>query len=286
MPKKIDLTGKVFGRLTVLNEDTKRDSSGNVYWKCKCKCNKIKIIAGRLLRNGDIVSCGCYHKEIAGKAQQYDLTGMEFGRLTIIQRDRVDKVRGSYWLCQCQCGNSKIIRQNSLVLGLTNSCGCLNHDTAKRRTDLKGMTFGRLKVIEYSGSVKSGSKGLDAAWLCKCQCGAEKVIRGRSLSNNKTLSCGCYIRELSTTHGLSQTKEYRRAEARRRTISKKQRTPSWANNLNILNFYKNKPKGSHVDHIIPLHNKLVCGLHVEENLQYLTVLENLSKSNKFNPDDF
>ena len=58
--------------------------------------------------------------------------------------------------------------------------------------------------------------------------------------------------------------------------------PAWADLQEIKEFYNNCPKGYHVDHIIPLTNEYVCGLHVIENLQYLPAHENIAKSNKFN----
>lgn len=59
------------------------------------------------------------------------------------------------------------------------------------------------------------------------------------------------------------------------------RKPKWANTEQIRQFYVNCPEGFHVDHIIPLRGKLVCGLHVIENLQYLPAIENIKKGNRY-----
>lgn len=79
-------------------------------------------------------------------------------------------------------------------------------------------------------------------------------------------------------------KESYRAHCAKRWAKKKQRTPLWADLDAIHEFYKNCPEGYEVDHIVPLQGELVSGLHVLNNLQYLTPRENTSKNNHFEPE--
>lgn len=62
-----NLTGQVFGRLTV--EGVAYQKSNTTYYRCKCKCGKTKVIRGTLIKNRSIQSCGCLRKE-AGKARK------------------------------------------------------------------------------------------------------------------------------------------------------------------------------------------------------------------------
>lgn len=104
-----------------------------------------------------------------------------------------------------------------------------------------------------------------------------------------------YERDLYWNRGLREKKQayysdpnvkpmYAARTAKRRA-RKLQATPAWANLEVIKEIYLNCPEGHHVDHIVPLQGKNVCGLHVEYNLQYLPASENMSKGNKFDEAD-
>lgn len=74
--------------------------------------------------------------------------------------------------------------------------------------DLTGQRFGRLTVLERAENTPSGQ----ARWLCCCNCGNLKVIRGQSLRSGITQSCGCLRQErllaANTTHGNSNSRLY------------------------------------------------------------------------------
>lgn len=56
--KKIDLFGKVFNRLTVI-EDVGRGKQGHVLWRCECSCGNSVVTCSADLRQGNTQSCGC-----------------------------------------------------------------------------------------------------------------------------------------------------------------------------------------------------------------------------------
>lgn len=77
------------------------------------------------------------------------------------------------------------------------------------------------------------------------------------------------------------SKELKRAVCAKQRAKKLRATPAWADLKAIEEFYRHCPIGYEVDHIVPLQGKLVSGLHVLNNLQYLPASENRKKSNKF-----
>lgn len=75
------------------------------------------------------------------------------------------------------------------------------------------------------------------------------------------------------------------AAINRRRAAKLKATPAWADYEKIKEIYRMaKEKGMHVDHVYPLQGKLVCGLHVHQNLQIIAPVDNRRKSNKM-PDE-
>jgi len=216
--------------------------------------------------------------KIGGRA--IDLRGQVFHRLTVLRLSE-RRLRGLVtWVCKCDCGQTKLATTHDLRITGIRSCGCYFREAVSnaQKVDLTGLRIGKITVLRCTGE-KQGGKYL---WECLCDCGTITLGASNNITRGHKKSCGCE-RGGKPTHGLSKYRWYKNFVNALREAGKKLRTPPWANLKAIRDIYKLCPRGHHVDHIIPLHGKLVSGLHVPHNLQYLEPRENSSKHARFEP---
>ena len=173
----IDLTGKQYGELTVIEKDIELSKQKKrIYWKCRCSCGREKSVrADGLPRTNTCGQCA------------NDFMGRRFGRLVVIDRAENDKFGHRHWVCKCDCGNIKIVKADSLKRGHTQSCGCLHSEVvhSMKFIDLTGQKFGKLTAESYHA--ESGK----VYWKCKCDCGNYTTVVSQNLKNGHTQSCGC-----------------------------------------------------------------------------------------------
>lgn len=197
MPKFIDLTGQKFGKLTVVERVGSR--KGSVTWRCTCECGGEAIVTSNCLRTGSTKTCGC--------SKRFIEVGETYGRLTVLERlnERTNSKRILY-LCKCSCGNT-VKRTVTNILGTkVPSCGCVQHEV---KIGMVGKRFGRWTVIERASKEVKG-----VYWLCRCDCGTERVVNGRMLRTGCSVSCGCYAREASSQRMKDLTPDEKKKFAR------------------------------------------------------------------------
>ena len=124
-PRTKNLTGMKFGKLTALRPTADRSECGDVIWECRCDCGKLTRVRAHSLLRETTQSCGCLRAERIFQSHGRDLAGQRFGRLTAIRPTKERRCAVVVWECKCDCGNTKLVRGDSLVTGNTKSCGCL-----------------------------------------------------------------------------------------------------------------------------------------------------------------
>lgn len=143
----------------------------------------------------DIIYLQVIEKNINKMGKIKDLTGKQFGELTVLFRtDKRTSDRRVIWVCQCSCGNIVEVNSHSLITGNTKSCGCLfkQHLNKMHRDNIINLSqqrFGKLIALEPTDE-RCGSSVI---WKCKCDCGNICYVSSIHLKDNSTISCGCAL---------------------------------------------------------------------------------------------
>lgn len=157
---------------------------------------------------------------------------------------------------------------------------CKMHANAKWRQD------NRLRVSEYNARYNAANKERIAEWHARPE--NKELQRSRSTEwakANPEKIASAQKKHRANNPGRNN------ASAAKHKAAKILATPNWANSFFIAEAYRlaslrTKMLGFawHVDHIVPLRSKIVCGLHWERNLQVIPGTVNCSKSNRRWPD--
>ncbi len=206
--------GKQFGHLLAVSAiETDPNTGDPVIYDCKCmKCGKEHIH----VLDRDLIT---YKVRCCENCDRNDLTGMRFGRWTVIKRIENASVspRNPWgrpcYECKCDCGKIGAVTSSCLISGKSKSCGCLSSELAamRRFKDLTGQTFGRLTVIkrvENSNPTPTNPNGR-YMYECKCDCGNPTpiMVSATHLRSGHTQSCGCLKREKLLAANIKWTEE-------------------------------------------------------------------------------
>jgi hypothetical protein len=158
-----DLTGQVFGELTVLQKAEYQRKNGGIWWLCKCSCGAEYEVPGTLLMTGRRTHCGS--KIHSRNYATTDITGRRFNRLTALYPTEQRDDKGSViWHCRCDCGNELNVSYNNLVYCNMKSCGCQKkeHDQSLKEllTHVDGTSLDMIRSKKIPKDNTTGYKGV------------------------------------------------------------------------------------------------------------------------------
>lgn len=136
MSKRLEVeVGDIYNEFTVLEviEDPKRRKV-----RVRCSCGNEELKALHPVYHGTAKYC----ERCSYVKRRKDITGERFGRLVCLER--VEESKDTYkeysWLCQCDCGKTKIVSRCALKSGGTVSCGCYFEDNKSKFNVSHGMS--------------------------------------------------------------------------------------------------------------------------------------------------
>jgi hypothetical protein len=278
MGKFIDLTGKQFGRWTVI-EEAGRNVRGNALWLCRCSCSGTeKIIVGACLRNGSSNSCGCLQRERVSQSNKGKQKVWKSGKHPMQGKPRSEETKNKLRLANIGKHYSEEAKKN---MSLSQTGRKHTEETKKKMRVAQGgenhPMYGKHHTEEARRKMSKSRTGLfvgekGSNWNPdREQVKLNAKIRSimgellRRVVRNKT----------DRTHVMLG---YKKEQLIQRIESQFKPGMTWDNH---------GLKGWHIDHIIPVSwfvkkgttdPKIICAL---DNLQPLWAKENLSKNNKY-----
>lgn len=130
--RRIDMTGRKYGRLTAIGLD--RIENGHTFWKFRCDCGKTVVIDGWGARSGKIKSCGCFNAERIKKQRKFNEYKIVDGYVKVKLNDENhmlcdiedwERFNGHYWFMNdagyavCETMKTGTLRFHKLVTGTT-----------------------------------------------------------------------------------------------------------------------------------------------------------------------
>lgn len=138
--------------------------------------------------------------------EKVNLIGQTFGRWVVLSKAPSAKDYLHRWLCRCKCGIEKIVIGHTLLSGKSRGCQyCMTHGAP---VDLTGRIFGKWTVLKRASAMRGSKKH---RWLCKCECGKEKIVLGGTLlsgTSHGCLSCRAQCRKGKSNPNWKRGKWY------------------------------------------------------------------------------
>ena len=245
--------------------------------------------------------------------------GDKVGALTVIAASQ-SSMNGAAFECRCDCGRLVTRRAADLrkaqKRGSFSTCGCGRAAAMASKTGQKKCP--RCEVEKsLSEFAKDSRAKLGVQVYCRDCCAIWRqenadylqAAKAKDYKENRPARIAANLKAQRRNKAASnaRSKKWREANqekrkesvkawarrnrprmnafAAKRRAAKRSATPSWADNETINDFYLEASElGLEIDHIVPLQHPLVCGLHVEHNLQAIPMRLNRQKSNNYWPD--
>lgn len=204
--------------------------------------------------------------------KKINLIGQQFNNLTVIEA--APSNNGTFWKCQCSCGNFHVVRGSNLRSGYTTKC-----KECQKAKDFTGLTFGKLYVIRKIDRQYNQNR-----YECRCECGKKHISTQSSLRRGLATKCfSCATRKDIfgiPKHYLSELKKNAIDRNLEFTVS-----PEYLGNLIIKQNYKCSLSGLDIQFRINNNKTHTASLdridskkgYIENNVQWVHKIVNKIK---------